>query len=69
MTRWFDESDDTDVALAFGLECADCGRFSGPVARGWLTCPLPESVDEHDSLEPVLFFCPACAAGSATSSG
>jgi hypothetical protein len=60
VARWFDESDETDVALALGLECAECGRFSGPVARGWRTCPMP-AADEDDTGEPVLFFCPACA--------
>ena len=61
MRRWFDESDDTDVALALGLECGECGRFSGPVARGWRTCPMPASGDGDETGEPVLFFCPACA--------
>jgi hypothetical protein len=61
LARWFDESDDANVALALGLECSDCGRFSGPVPRAWRTCPMPESSDGDETGAPVLFFCPACA--------
>jgi len=61
MSRWVDETDETDLALALGLECADCGRFSGPHPRGWTTCAIPATTDGPDAVDPVLFFCPICA--------
>jgi hypothetical protein len=58
MQRWADELDAADAELELGLECSECGRFSGPVARGWLT---RASGDADERFEPLVALCPVCA--------